>query len=36
MRLGQVHYFFICVELVLFCDFLQFDWLREQAAFYDI
>ena len=29
-------YFFICARLELFCDFLQFDWLHERAAFYDI
>ena len=29
-------YFFICVRLELFYDFLQFDWLHEWAAFYDI
>ena len=30
------HYFFICARLELFCDFLQYDWLHERAAFYDI
>ena len=29
-------YFFICAPLELFCDFLQFDWLHERTAFYDI
>ena len=29
-------YFFICARLELFCDFLQFDWLHERAAFHDI
>ena len=29
-------YFFICAQLELFCDFLQFDWLHERAAFHDI
>ena len=29
-------YFFICARPELFCDFLQFDWLHERAAFYDI
>ena len=28
--------FFICAQLELFCDFQQFDWLHEWAAFYDI
>ena len=30
------NYFFICARPELFCDFLQFDWLHERAAFYDI
>ena len=29
-------YFFICARPELFCDSLQFDWLHERAAFYDI
>ena len=32
----SVNYFFICARLELFCDFLQFDWLHERAALYDI
>ena len=28
--------FYICARLEIFCDFLQIDWLRERAAFYDI
>ena len=31
-----VYYFFICARLELFFYFLQFDWLHERAAFYDI
>ena len=32
----KVIYFFICECLVLLFDFLQSDWLQEQAAFYEI
>ena len=32
----MIVYFFICARLELFCDFLQFDWLHERAAFHDI
>ena len=28
--------FFTCACLVIFFDILQFDWLQERAAFYDI
>ena len=35
-RRNNMDYFFICARLELFCDFLQFDWLHERAAFYDI
>ena len=35
-RENNVHLFFICARLELFCDFLQSDWLHEWAAFYDI
>ena len=35
-RIDIQFYFFICARLELFCDFLQFDWLHERAAFYDI
>ena len=35
-RENNVHLFFLCARLELFCDFLQSDWLREWAAFYDI
>ena len=31
-----IYLFFICARLELFSDFLQFDWLHERAAFYDI
>ena len=34
--INKLYYFFICERLELFCDFLQFDWLHERAAFYDI
>jgi hypothetical protein len=29
-------YFFICACLVIFFDFLQFDWQQQRATFYDI
>ena len=35
-RVDITVYFFICARLELFCDFLQFDWLHERVAFYDI
>ena len=31
----QIIFIFV-YRLELFCDFLQFDWLHERAAFYDI
>ena len=35
-RENDVHLFFICARLELFCDFLQSDWLQERAAFCNI
>ena len=35
LRCGYVS-LFIFAQLELFCDFLQFDWLLERAAFHNI
>jgi hypothetical protein len=36
MGINIAFYFFICVQLVLFYDFLQSDWLRKRAALFTI